>query len=229
MKKVLIIEDDVNLGVPLMGILEMLNFEVRHLINGDNVMQDFLEFKPDIIILDVILNAKMDGYEVAQQIRTLSNTPILFTTSLNGNEDFEKAFAIVNTDYVRKPYRLLEVQLRMEGLLKRQETPIQPKKEEELIHIGNYTFNPQEQVLIYDFDKQYLNKNESVVLTILFNHINLFISRNEIVTLVWKNSNPSTKEGSLNNILTNLRKYLKNDKCLVLDTRVGLGVRLSIK
>lgn len=229
MKKVLIIEDDVNLGLPLMGVLEMYGFEVMHLTDGDNIMQDFLQFKPNIIILDVMLNAKLDGFQVAEQIRSESNTPIIFTTSRSGNEDFETAFSFGNTDYVRKPYRLSEVQIRMENLLTRQEIANKPNTEANTIQIGKYCFYPHEHVLKYDFKKTFLNKNESAVLAILYEHINVFVSRNEIVTLVWKKSDPISKEGSLNNIFTNLRKYLKNDDSIMLDTRIGLGVRLSIK
>lgn len=229
MKKVLIIEDDVNLGVPLMGVLETYGFEVMHLTDGDNIMQDFLQFNPDIIILDVMLNAQMDGFQVAEQIRSESNTPIIFTTSRSGNEDFETAFSFVNTDYVRKPYRLTEVQMRMENLLTRQEIAIRPNAKANTIQIGKYSFYPLEHVLKYDFKKTFLNKNESAVLAILYENINIYISRNEIVALVWEKSDPNSKDGSLNNILTNLRKYLKNDNNIMLDTKIGLGVRLSIK
>jgi two-component system, OmpR family, response regulator TrcR len=227
MKKVLIIEDDVNLGLPLMGVLEMHGFEVMHLIDGDNIMHDFLLFKPDLVILDVMLNAKLDGFEVGNLIRTNYITPILFTTSREGNEDFEKGFGISNTDYVRKPYRLAEVLVRLNGLLSRQEVVI--KVEENCFHIGIFIFFPNEQALKNENEQIHLNKTESTVLSVLCENINSFVSRNEIVTLVWKKNDPISKEGSLNNILTNLRKYLKNDNRIVLDTRVGLGVRLSIK
>ena len=211
-----------------MGVLEMLGYEVMHLIDGDDIMPVFLQFDPDIVILDVMLNAKLDGFQVAKQIRLESNTPIVFTTSRSENEDFETAFTIANTDYVRKPYRLAEVQMRMENLLTRQETVTEAKPVADTIVIGNYSFYPLEQVLMNDIKKIHLNKNESAVLTILNEHIHHFVSRDEIVKAVWNVSDPIAKEGSLNNILTNLRKILKNDQRIIVETRVGIGVRMTI-
>ena len=226
MKKVLIIEDDVNLGVPLMGVLEMQGFEVMHLIDGDNILHDFSQFAPDLVILDVMLNAKLDGFEIGNLIRSKYITPILFTTSRDGNEDFEKGFGISNTDYVRKPYRLAEVLVRLNGLLSRLE---ESTNMDISYRLGNFNFFPDEQSLKYEYEKIHLNNYETAVLTLLCTHIGKFISRQVIIESVWNEKNTKIKEGSLNNTLTILRKYLNKEQRIVLESKIGLGVKLLIK
>jgi len=226
MKKILIVEDDVNLGLPLTGALEMHNYKVSYLINGENAMEEFRNFNPDLVILDVILNGESDGFDIAKLIRRESDVPILFTTSRDGNEDFEMGFSIENTDYVRKPYRLMEVTLRIENLLYKQENGTQKK---DLYQIGNIRFFPGEQLLLYESEKIHLNNYESAVLALLCKNRNVFVSRQKIIEDVWKVKESGLKERSLNNMLTNLRKYLSRDSRILMESIIKLGIRLTVK
>jgi DNA-binding response OmpR family regulator len=225
MLKALVVEDDTNLGLPLTGALEMQKFKVRYLAVGDRVLEEFRLFRPDIVLLDVILNNGLDGFEIGKAIRAESVVPIVFTTSRDGNNDFKTSFSIENTDYVRKPYRLMEVMLRVENMLSRQHAAVSGNT----YQVGNYRFFPAEQSLKFIDSDTHLNNYESAVLTLLCNNMNTFVSKKEIVELVWHERQTKLKEGSLNNILTNLRKYLSKDSRIVMESRIKLGIKLTFK
>jgi len=225
MTKILIVEDDVNLGSTLSGAFEMQNFLVRYLSSGDSVMEELTAFNPDILLLDVILNGKLDGFEIAKQIRDNCYVPIIFTTSCDGNEDFKKGFGIENTDYIRKPYRLMEVLLRVNSLLSKQK---QAGVSHHTYKIGDYCFFSAEQTLKSGCKNIHLNNYESAVLTLLCKNIETFISKKDIIELIWHEKDTTIKEGSLNNVLSTLRKHFSDDEHILLEGRIKLGVKLSI-
>jgi DNA-binding response OmpR family regulator len=226
MKKVLIIEDDLNLGTTLSGALEMQNYTVYYLTNGTDILNELQQFEPDIILLDIVLNSELDGFEIARLIRTKYDTPIVFTTSRDGNEDFKAGFQIKNTDYVRKPYRLMEVLLRIENILSKQQTET---KSNITFQIGSYCFLAQEQTLVIDCDKIHLNNYESTVLTLLCKHRDDFMTREELIKQVWGEKQTVLKAGSLNNILSRLKKHLGKDEQVQIVSIIKLGVRIEVK
>jgi len=222
MKKILIVEDDLNLGTTLAGVLESQSYKVQYLSSGKTVLNELNIFEPDLIILDVMLNEELDGFDISKQIRSISKTPVLFTTSRDGNDDFINGFSMDNTDYVRKPYKVMEVLKRIEKLLE-----MQTKKES--FTIGHFSFFPCEQSLKYDCGNISLNNYESAVLSLLCKNMGNFISKKTIIQVVWNQEDPKLKDASLNNILTILRKHLKKDNSVMLETRVGLGVRIVLQ
>jgi len=226
MYRILLIEDDVNLGMPLTGALEMQGYKVQHLTNGDKAIETFLQFKPDIVILDIILNGVLDGFEIGKRIRKEHTTPILFTTSLDGNEDLQSSFSIGNSDYTRKPYKLMEVMLRIENLLSDHRIN---RYHHNTFQLGTLCFTPEEQSLKYESGKIHLNNYESAVLALLCSNMEAYVQKSRIIELVWHEKDPKLKEGSLNNVLSNLRKQLNKEDGTYLDTKINLGVRLSIK
>jgi two-component system, OmpR family, response regulator TrcR len=222
MKKILIVEDDINLGTTLAGALEMQDFQVSYLTTGEGVMEKFKTFQPDVVILDVMLNGTLDGFEIGKLIRLENKTPILFATSRDGNEDLKKGFSIYNSDYVRKPYRLMEMLLRIEKMLCSQ-------TKEAVFQIGIFHFYPCEQSLKCNCEDIHLNNLETAVLTLLCKNMGAFVSKQTITKQVWNEKDAKLKEGSLNNILTNLRKHLQKDNDIILETRTMLGVKLMLK
>jgi DNA-binding response OmpR family regulator len=222
MKKILIVEDDVNLGTPLQGALQAQKYNVLYLTGGEKVMEELHAFQPDIVLLDVMLNEEKDGFEISREIRSVSKVPILFTTSREGNDDIEAGFNIGNSDYVRKPYRLIEVGKRIEKMLA-------THSREQSFRFGHFTFFPVERSLKYDCSNIHLNNYESAVLTILCENPGVFIKRSTIIEMVWNEKDSKIKEGSLNNIVSNLRKYLQKDNQIELETKIGLGIRMVLK
>ena len=225
MNKVLIIEDDVNLGTPLAGVLEAQNFKVLYLTSGEKAIESLREFKPDIVLLDVVLNGNVDGFDIGAAIRQESRVPIIFTTSRDGNDDFKAGFGLENTDYVKKPYKLMEVLLRVNSMLSRNE---HINIIDNAYQIGNLTFLPGEQSINYSFERIHLNNYESAVMTMLCQNMGKYISKPAIIQHVWNEKDPKLKEGSLNNILSNIRKYIERDKRIKIDSRIKLGVKLTI-
>ena len=224
MKKIVLVEDDINLGTSLASVLEMQLYEVRYLTSGKNVMEDIRQWQPDIVLLDVMLGEEKDGFDLGREIRLQSDVPVLFTTSRDGGEDFKAGFGLGNSDYICKPYKLPEVQARIEALLAKQK---QEPNHSGTIRIGRFIFKPEEQILLYnDTEEIGLNKLENAVFYLLYRHINTFVPRDRIIHSVWKNPDLKSKNDSLNNILSSLRRYLKADTELILESKTQLGVRL---
>lgn len=121
MIKVLIVEDDINLGRTLAGILEVKKMVVHYSDGYDDVLHAFKQFDPDIILMDVMLPGDEDGFKIAGKIRKSKNpVPIIFITSLDGVSEMKKAFSFENTDYISKPFCVQKVLLRMNKLLYKQ-------------------------------------------------------------------------------------------------------------
>ena len=223
MKKALILEDDVNLGTTLAGALEMDDYNVLYLTCIENALNEIRLFSPDIIILDVMLNGSIDGFELARQIRMEKATPILFTTSKDGANDLLEGFSIRNTDYIRKPYKHVEVTLRMNNLLAIHSNTACNSS---AIQIGSFCFNTNEQLLKFELDEIQLSSSETSLMNLLCDNIGKFIKRDVIVKAIWNEDDSKLKESTLNNIISNLRKYLRRDNTIILETRLGLGIRL---
>lgn len=223
MKKALILEDDINLGTTLAGALEMHDYKVLYLTCIENAMNEIRLFSPDIIILDVMLNGSIDGFELAKQIRLEKDTPILFTTSRDGSNDILEGFSIRNTDYIRKPYKHIEVTLRMNNLLASQNKVVCDATS---IQIGSFCFNPNEQSLKFELDKIQLSSSETSLMKLLCDNIGKFVKRDVIVKAIWNEDDSKLKESTLNNIISNLRKYLRKDDTIMLESRLGMGIRL---
>lgn len=223
MKKILVIEDDINLGTALVGFLEMQKYDVRFISNGDEAIEEFQEFSPDLITLDVMLNCSVDGFEIAKSIRKFSDVPIIFTTSRDGNEDYEIGFGIENSDYVRKPYRLVELMLRINKMI---EADKNLSAEDPQFRIGRFKFFPDEQSLKFDKGDIHLNHLDSTVLALLCRNKGNFMSREEIIKIVWQVDDPNTKETALYSSISRLKKYLYNDDQVKIENKIRLGIRL---
>jgi len=205
MTKILLIEDDINLGTTLMGALEMMDYKVRHLFNGEDIMTELADFQPQLILLDVNLNTALDGFDIGKLIRKKYQTPIIFTTSRDESEDLKTGFSIANTDYVRKPYRVMEIELRIKKLLSKQTS----SEKENTFQFGDFSFYPAEHSIKYEGNKFHLNNYETAVLELLCQYKDTFVNKQKIIELVWNCDQPKLKAGALDNVLSNLRKYLK--------------------
>lgn len=227
MKKVLIVEDDVNLGSTLAGILEIKKLNVHYSNGYDDVLFVFNEFNPDIILMDVLLPGDQNGFKIAEKIRKNKNqVPIIFITSLEGAVAMKKAFSFTNADYINKPFRIEEVLLRMDKLLSKQ---YRFNLTENFYRVGDTLFFPEEQLLRKANKKIHLNKYQTMVLVVLCNNQDNYLSRNDIIQEVWGVDNCKIKENSLNNVLSALRKYFADDPKVEINSVMKLGVKLYVE
>ena len=227
MEKILIVEDDVNLGTTLYSALEMHGYEMKYTACAHETLPLFHSFQPDIVVLDVLLNASVDGFELARNIRSCASTPILFTTSKDGTEDLKEAFNIPTIDYIHKPYKLVEVTLRIDALLNRNKTV--PTAQPSVYSMGSIVFKPNDQTLTHKAGVIFLSATESKILLRLCAGGDSYVSRDNLVQSVWKETDYKLKYNTLNNLITQLRKYLSVDAAVRLESRTKLGVRVVVE
>lgn len=224
--KILFVEDDANLAFMLTDGLESEGFTVAHYSDGITALNAINEFKPDIILLDVNLNGSMNGFETAKKIRLNHQTPVIFTTSRTQIEDIQEGFSIGNVDYLKKPFGIRELVLRINELLSRNslQTPVVQNYK-----IGLYTFNPSEQNLQINNDRIRLQKNECAVLILLAANAGNVVNKVQILETVWDEPDYKQKEASLHNIMSSLRTMLNKDQNVAIETIPKVGWKLTIK
>jgi DNA-binding response OmpR family regulator len=226
MKKVLIVEDDINLGTTIAGSLEIKKMNVCYSDGQGNVLDIFEQFQPNIVLLDVLMDGKKAGFEIARKIRLKYLTPIIFITALDAPEDLKKAFSFENIDFINKPFNIMEVLLRINKLLSHQ---CRFNVVENFYQLGSFSFYPDEHALKKENVNVHLNNCETAVLTVLCQHINLHVSRIEIISIVWGVEDWKVKEGSLNNIISSLRKRFAEEPGVKIESVIKLGVRLTME
>ena len=225
MKKVLLIEDDANLAFMLTDGLEGEGFKVLQLTKGEEVISALKKFPADIVLLDVNLKGVMNGFEVSKKIRQISQVPIIFTTSRTQIEDIQEGFQAGNVDYLKKPFGIRELILRINELLSRpanRTATVQP------INIGDFQFSASEHSLLIGDEKIHLQKNECAVLNLLFGNKGKVLSKKVILEQVWEDTDLKAKEASLHNILSSLRTKLSADSKVCIETIPKIGYKLVI-
>ncbi|MEA4981871.1 MAG: response regulator transcription factor [Paludibacter sp.] len=224
MEKILLIEDDINLAFIIIEELKVEGFEVIHQINGENALLTIDNLKPDIVLLDVNLQTTLNGFELGRQIRLQSDLPILFTTSRTLTEDLKTGFSIGNVDYLKKPFGICELVLRIKELLSRN---TKQKDQIKQFQIGKFIFNPFENTLLINNKKLTLQNNESSVLYLLCINRDNVVTKEEILKTVWNDLEMRQKEASLYNIISALRDKFSEDNSIVIKTFTKTGWKLT--
>jgi DNA-binding response OmpR family regulator len=221
--KVLYAEDELFLGKIVKESLESRGFEVLMEADGANVTALFKKIEPDICVLDVMLPNK-DGFTIADEIRTLNEeVPIIFLTAKTQTEDVLKGFSSGGNDYVRKPFSMEELIVRIQNLLK-DKTSSSQKISGNNATIGKYNFQLNRQVLSGGTDERKLSFRESELLKLLFENRDRIIDRRDILNLLWGNDSFFNSR-NLDVYITKLRSYLKEDPSLEIITIKGVGYR----
>ncbi|MEJ6505115.1 MAG: response regulator transcription factor [Crocinitomicaceae bacterium] len=224
--KILLVEDDVNLGVVISDHLKSTDYDVVCAEDGAEGLVKFNEGDFNLCILDVML-PKLDGFSLAQDIRKVNaEIPILFLTAKSMTEDKIKGFEAGGDDYLTKPFSLQEFQLRVKALLKR--VRIETKKVEEMLFsMGNYTYDTENQVLSINNLPKTLTKKEAQILKLLYRHKNQVISREIILKGVWGQDDYFVGR-SLDVFITKLRKYFSGDPRIIISNLHGVGFKFEI-
>lgn len=220
--KILIAEDDANLGLLLCDYLKLLGYETVCARDGKEGWTLFQQGMFDMCILDIMM-PRMDGFTLAEQIRKKnSSVPIIFLTARNLNEDRIKGFKAGCDDYVTKPFNTEELGLRIEAILKRCGIIM----EDEFYNIGIYKFDAANLQLISPNSSQALTPKESSLMRLLCRNKNQLLSREKALKEIWGDENYFVGR-SMDVFIARLRKYLKDDPKVSITNVHGTGFRLE--
>lgn len=224
--KVLIAEDDLQLGFIIKDNLEDAGFEVINCPDGEAAWDFYLKKSPDICILDVNMPVK-DGYSIAKKIRQHSDVvPILFLTAKSLIEDKLKGFAAGGDDYISKPFNMKELLSRINVFLRRNK--LMTQESNNFYKIGSYIFKPEDLQLIKNSEVLTLTNKEKTLLEYLCLHPNKILKREDILIHVW-GKNDFFLGRSMDVFMARLRKYLNTETEIYIETIHGIGYRFAPK
>jgi DNA-binding response OmpR family regulator len=231
--KILLVEDDINLGGVLSDYLELQDYEVVRAMDGVEGLENFRLQPFDLLILDVMLPRK-DGFTLANEIRLINQqVPIIFLTARGQTEDRVTGFKAGCDDYITKPFSSEELELRIGAILRRcrqRETKSEaiPLNNGNVFALGKYTFDSFNHELRIDDKRIGLTTKEVELLRVLYSHKNQLITREKTLKAVWGSDNYFIGR-SMDVFITKLRKYLKDDPGISIVNVHGTGFRLEVK
>jgi DNA-binding response OmpR family regulator len=223
--KILYVEDEPFLGRIVKESLESRDFDVTMVVDGKEVMTIFKNLHPHICVLDIMLPGK-DGYTLAKEIRNASpQMPIIFVTAKIQTEDLIKGFESGGNDYLKKPFSMEELIVRVNNLL--QLSQHKNGKIQEAIIIGEYEFDAHRYELRRQDAVRKLSHRESTLLQVLVESKNATIKRRDILMKLWGDDSFFNSR-NLDVYITKLRDYLKDDSSIQIITIKGIGYRFAV-
>lgn len=224
--KILLAEDDLNLGVLLADYLETEGFNVKLCKDGEHGLKAFQSGTFDLCLLDVMM-PKRDGFSLARDIRSRDkNIPIIFITARSLKEDKLKGYGLGADDYIIKPFDEEELLWKIKAVIRRLPELRQHQKTE-MIVVGNYLFDVCNQCLTTDGKTRRITEKESGILKYLCDHRNRLIKREDMLKDLWGENNYFYGR-SLDVFITKIRKYLKEDPALNIENVFGVGFIFNV-
>ncbi|XZF13124.1 response regulator transcription factor [Chitinophagaceae bacterium MMS25-I14] len=219
--KLLLLEDDAFLGQVLVEILQKNNFDVTLSANGDEAWMQYHALQPHICVLDIIVPGR-DGFELAKDIRlTDPHIPIIFLTAKTTTEDLVKGFEVGANDYIRKPFSIEELLVRIQARLNIPADNFSTKQ------FGDASFNKISQVLHVQNEAFELTGKEAALLNLLVSNKNNLLSKEAILLSVW-GSDSFMNSRTLDVFISKLRKYFYNSDSVKIMNIRGIGYRLLV-
>ena len=223
--KILFVEDEEDLTLIVADTLRGQGYEVVIAVDGEDGLEKFKTEAADIVVADVMM-PKMDGFTMAKEIRKLSPTvPLLFLTAKSTIDDVEQGFEIGANDYLKKPFELRELIVRIKALLRRYG---ENRTEDIRFAIGAYTFNVTTQTLSFDNKETELSHFEAKILERLATNIGKTVDASELMIAVWQRDEPSNRN-SLHGYIHKLRRALRHDTSISIINQRGFGYMLVVK
>lgn len=223
--KILLCEDDENLGLLLREYLQAKGYDVTLMPDGETGYQAFIDDKFDICIFDVMMPIK-DGFSLAQDIRKINGmVPIVFLTAKSLKEDVLEGFKIGADDYITKPFSMEELIFRLEAITRRVNGKRAKNNNE--YHLGSMVFDTQKQTLTTPNRQLKLTTKESELLSLLVVNANNILERNYALKTIWVEDNYFNAR-SMDVYITKLRKLLKDDPDVEIINIHGKGYKLII-
>lgn len=221
-KKLLLLEDDLALNETVVDYLESLGFSVTPVYDGNSALDAIYENNFDLLLLDVNV-PDMNGFEILKSIREQgSTTPAIFITSLNSMRDLESGYDSGCDDYIRKPFALKELKLRVETILKRDFFHSRSDK----IEIDeNIFYDTKSDLLSIDGKEVQLNNKDAKLLKLFLQNKDTIVTHETIYSALWE-YDEEISESALRTYIKNLRKYLGKEKIVSIKK---LGYRFTTK
>ncbi len=226
---VLLVEDETTLAMIIKDTLDEQGFVIHTAYDGEEGLRMFFDLRPDILVADVMI-PKMDGFEMVRRIRQTDKcTPILFLTARSAISDVVEGFELGANDYLKKPFGMQELIVRIKALVGR--TSIQnsvEKSSTEIFEIGDYIFNSRTQKLCYlsEIGKE-LSHRESEILRHLCLNNNQVVHAQNLLLELWGDDSFFNNR-SLHVFITKLRHKLDNDKRIRIVNVRGIGYKLVV-
>ncbi len=225
--KILVVEDDLNLGFLLVDFLESSGFDVTLCRDGEAGLKGFQLSHFDFCILDIML-PRMDGFSLLERIKKSDKKiPVMLLSARSLKDDKIKGFSLGIDDYLTKPFDEEELLYRIRAILNRTNLIPETKIELEKIMVGHYEFDQANQVLRFKNRCQRLTLKESNIMGLLCRSKNNIVKREEIMLTVWGDSDYYTGR-SLDVFISKLRGYLKEDSSIKITTIPTVGYILNV-
>lgn len=224
--KVLLAEDDLNLGTLLQEYLIAKKYVAELYADGELALEAYQKGDYDLCIFDVMM-PKMDGFTLAKEIRKVNqHIPIIFLTAKSLKDDLIEGFQSGADDYLTKPFSMDELMLRIQAIMRRVGEKHTASKQTDFV-LGNYTFDAQKQILAIGGVEKKLTTKESELLRLLCINQNNLLDRNDALNEVWADDNYFNAR-SMDVYITKLRKHLKADERIQIINIHGKGFKLLI-
>lgn len=224
--KILLAEDDENLGLLLKEYLIAKGFDTDLYPDGEMAYHGFMRNHYHLCLLDVMM-PKKDGFSLAKDIRMVNaEIPVIFLTAKNLKEDVIEGFKIGADDYMTKPFSMEELIFRIEAILRRVANDVQ-NTDQSVFQIGIYNFDARKQILTHDDEEVKLTTKESELLRLLATNANKVLERNYALKAIWVDDNYFNAR-SMDVYITKLRKHLKDDESVEIINVHGKGYKLIL-
>lgn len=223
-RKILLVEDDNNLGAIVTEYLGVKGFDVVHCLNGEEGLNKFRQKEFDLCIIDVMM-PKLDGFSFAKKIGK-GSVPFIFLTAKSMLNDKIDGFNLGADDYITKPFSMEELILRINAILKRS-FRINDVNETNEFNIGMYTFKYDKRILVLKGKEQKLTSKEAELLKLLYMNKNNLMERSTALLRIWKDESYFTSR-SMDVYIAKLRSYLKNDPKIQIVNVHGSGFKILV-
>lgn len=224
--KVLLVEDEQTLAMIIKDTLEGQGFLIHTAVDGEEGLRLFFDLRPDVLVADVMM-PRMDGFEMVRRIRqTDRHTPVLFLTARSAVNDVVEGFELGANDYLKKPFGMQELIVRIKALVGRACTYTPPAESEQILYeIGRYQLDTRRQLLLYEGTEQELSHREAGILCLLCQNRNCVVNMRDILLDLWGDDS-FFNQRSLHVFITKLRhKLAKDDHIRIINVR-GIGYKL---
>lgn len=224
-RKILFVEDEADLTLIVADTLRSQGYDVVTACDGADGLAKFISTDADIVVADVMM-PKMDGFSLAREIRKLSPAvPLLFLTAKSTIDDVEEGFESGANDYLKKPFELRELIVRIKALLRRFDSD---RSNDICFKIGNYCFNVSTQTLSFDSNEVQLSHFEAKILEHLATNIGKTVDASQLMIAVWQRDEPSNRN-SLHGYIHKLRRALRHDPAISIINQRGFGYMLTVR